>query len=68
MAATNNSEEPTPAGEVLRLEVGDRAFLYAEKYQRDARWWQNEWSRVVNVRAASKHLKGEHNVEYPKRG
>lgn len=46
--------EPTPAGEPLLLEIGDRAFLHAEKYQRDERWWRGEWAKAENRRRAGK--------------
>lgn len=52
--------EPTPAGEPLRLEIGDRAFLHAEKYQRDERWWRGEWAKVENRKIAYKAMKERH--------
>lgn len=50
--------EPTPAGEPLRFEIGDRAFLFAEKHQRDERWWLGEWARVENRKIAYEATKG----------
>jgi hypothetical protein len=44
----------------LRLEIGDRAYLHAERHQRDERWWRGEWAKVENRKIAYEAMKERH--------